>query len=158
VDREERMEAFRAYLSEQGLKCTKQRMAIATVFFGSEAHLSLPEILSLAQEEHSTVGYATVYRTMKLLTDSGLASEHKFGEANVRYEATHEGEHHDHIICNQCGKIVEYEDDRIEELQDALAARLGFEVSSHRHEIYGDCVRPDCPDRPAEVADAEAGA
>jgi len=145
------MDAFRGYLSDQGLKCTRQRVAIATVFFRSDSHLSLPEILALAQGEHATVGYATVYRTMKLLTECGLAAEHKFGEANVRYEPTHEGEHHDHIICNQCGKIVEYEDERIEELQDALASRLGFRVSSHRHEIYGDCVRPGCPDRP-EVA------
>ena len=77
-----------------------------------------------------------------------MASEHKFGESNVRYEPTHEGEHHDHIICNECGKIVEYEDDRIERLQHELAKSLGFEVVSHRHEIYGKCVRVDCPDRP----------
>lgn len=153
MDRDEQMEAFREYLSDQGLKFTRQRRAIAEVFFRSEAHLSLPELLELAQAEQKSIGYATVYRTMKLLAECGLASEHKFGEANVRYEATHEGEHHDHIICNQCGKIVEYEDDRIEQLQDELARALGFEVSSHRHEIYGDCVRPACPDRPARVAE-----
>jgi len=151
------MDAFRNYLSEQGLKSTKQRIAIARAFFDSDEHLSLPEILTLAQREHASVGYATVYRTMKLLTECGLASEHKFGESNVRYEPTHDGEHHDHIICNQCGKIFEYEDDQIEALQEALAKQLGFTVSSHRHEIYGDCIRTDCPDRPAALADAQAG-
>jgi Fur family ferric uptake transcriptional regulator len=145
------MDAFKEYLSNEGLKFTRQRKAIAQVFFGSDQHLSLMELLELAQQEHAGIGYATVYRTMKLLTECGLASEHKFGEANVRYEATHDGEHHDHIICNQCGKIVEYEDERIEQLQELLAKQLGFEVSSHRHEIYGDCVRVDCPDRPAGV-------
>ncbi len=153
MDRHEQMSAFKDYLTAEGLKFTRQRRAIAEVFFDSEAHLSLPELLEMAQERQPSIGYATVYRTMKLLTECGLASEHKFGEANVRYESTHEGEHHDHIICNQCGKIVEYEDERIEELQEELAKALGFEVSSHRHEIYGDCVRPGCPDRPARVAE-----
>lgn len=145
----EQLEQLRGYLSEQGLKFTRQREAIARVFFASNEHLSLLELLERAQEQVPSIGYATVYRTMKLLTECGLALEHKFGEANVRYEQTHEGEHHDHIICNECGKIVEYEDHRIEELQHELAQALGFEVVSHRHEIYGRCVRPNCPDRPA---------
>lgn len=144
----EQTDKLRAYLTEKGLKFTRQREAIARVFFASDEHLSLLELLERAQEVVPSIGYATVYRTMKLLTECGLASEHKFGEANVLYEPTHEGEHHDHIICNDCGKIIEYEDERIEELQEQLATSLGFEVVSHRHEIYGRCVRPNCPDRP----------
>ncbi len=152
MEPKEQLEQLRSYLTTQGMKFTRQREAIARVFFASDAHLSLLELLERAQEEMPSIGYATVYRTMKLLTECGLASEHKFGEANVRYEPTHDGEHHDHIICNECGKIVEYEDDRIEALQDELARALGFEVVSHRHEIYGHCVRPNCPDRPGAKA------
>lgn len=145
----EQLDELKAYLSAKGLKFTRQREAIARVFFAQEEHLSLLELLERAQVEVPSIGYATVYRTMKLLTECGLASEHKFGESNVLYEPTHEGEHHDHIICNECGKIVEYEDERIEQLQEELARSLGFEVVSHRHEIYGRCLRRNCPDRPA---------
>lgn len=149
----EHLDTFKAYLTEQGLRYTRQREAIAEVFFDSDAHLSLPELLELAKARHSSVGYATVYRTMKLLAECGLAAEHKFAEGNVRYEPTHDGEHHDHMICVTCGRIVEYEDERIEQLQEELAAAHGFKVVSHRHEIYAECTTPNCPelDRPQET-------
>ena len=96
-----------------------------------------------------------MYRTMKLLASSGLAHEHKFADGNVRYEPA--GEHHDHLICVRCGKIVEYEDHEIERLQEELAARYGFRVVGHRHEIYGDCLTPDCPEMDREQeGDVEA--
>ncbi|MCA9489829.1 MAG: transcriptional repressor [Myxococcales bacterium] len=142
------MEQFRTWLAERGLKVTKQREAIADVFFGSGGHLSLEELLELAKEQQPSVGYATVYRTMKILAESGLASEHKFAEGNVRYEPSIEGEHHDHLICVTCGKILEYEDERVERLQEEVARKHGLRVVSHRHEIYGECVRAACPDRP----------
>lgn len=152
-DQDEQMERFRDYLTSQGLKFTRQRRTIAEVFFLSGAHLSLPELLDLARSEQPSIGYATVYRTMKLMAESGLAAEHKFAEGSVRYEPRVEGEHHDHLICVRCGRIVEYEDDEIERLQDELAARYGFRVVGHRHEIYGDCVIVDCPElsRPQET-------
>lgn len=117
------------------------------MFFESKAHLSLLELLELARGRHASVGYATVYRTMKILAECGLAHEHKFAEGSVRYEPALEGEHHDHLICVTCGRIVEYEDERIEKLQDELAEEHGFRVVSHRHEIYGECLTPDCPER-----------
>lgn len=151
------MEQFRSWLVERGLKVTRQREAIAEVFFSSGAHLSLEELLELAKAQHPSVGYATVYRTMKILAECGLASEHKFGEGNVRYEPAVEGEHHDHLICVTCGKILEYEDPRIEAFQDELAAKYGLRVVSHRHEIYGECVRAACPDRPKAAGRAATG-
>lgn len=152
----EAVEAFRAFLVEQGLKFTKQRRVIAEVFFDSGNHLSLAELHELARKQQSSVGYATVYRTMKLMAESGLAHEHKFAEGNVRYEPA-DGDHHDHLICIRCGKIVEYEDHEIERLQDELAAKHGFKVVGHRHEIYGDCLTENCPEmsRPQET-DVEA--
>jgi Fur family ferric uptake transcriptional regulator len=141
----EQMEKFRQYLVEQGLKLTQQRQAIAEVFFRGGKHFSLTELLTLARKRQTSIGYATVYRTMKLMAESGLASEHKFVEGQeVRYEPAVEGQHHDHLICVHCGRIIEFEDEEIERLQLVIAARHGFSVTSHRHEIYGACGRSDC--------------
>jgi len=147
VEHVEQIDQFKAYLVTQGLKFTRQREAIANVFFDSTAHLSLADLLELAKVRQPSVGYATVYRTMKLLADCGLATEHKFAEGNVRYEPAIAGHHHDHLICVDCGRIVEYEDDQIERLQDELARRHGFRVVSHRHEIYAECQVVNCPER-----------
>ena len=83
------------------------------------------------------------------MVDSGLAHEHKFGEGVVRYEAA--GEHHDHMICGDCGRIIEYEDERIESIQDEVAAGHGFRVTGHRHEIYVQCLTVDCAHREASA-------
>jgi Fur family ferric uptake transcriptional regulator len=130
MERSEQIEQFKVFLTNQGLKYTRQRQAIAEVFFGSQAHLSLVDLLDLAKARQPSVGYATVYRTMKLLAESGLATEHKFAEGNVRYEPSVAGEHHDHLICVTCGRIVEYEDEQIEKLQEDLARRHGFRSSA----------------------------
>lgn len=137
----EHVEAFRAFLAESGLKVTRQREAIAEAFFATERHVTLPELLDLVRKDHDKVGYATVYRTMKLLHESGLAVEHKFADGHALYEPAHEGDHHDHLICWDCGAIVEFEDEVIEERQHGIAEREGFDVVSHRHVIYGRCVQ-----------------
>ena len=136
------MKKFRVYLMAQGLKSTAQREAIARVFFASEGHLSLNQLLARAKVERSSVGYATVYRTRKLLAESGLASQHDFGGGETRFEPAVEGEHHDHLLCTRCGLIIEFEDEEIERRQHAVTESRGFVVTSHRHEIYGLCV--DC--------------
>lgn len=132
---------FKSYLSDQGLKFTRQRQAIAEVVFGSDEHLTLNQILERARGEQPSVGYATVYRTMKLLSESGLATEHRFDDGQARYERA-DDDHHDHIICGTCGRIVEFEDHEIERRQERIARKLGFKVNSHRHEIYADCIQP----------------
>ena len=139
------LDLFREFLAKQGLKCTRQRQAIAEVFLATETHPSLMEILELARQRHTSVGYATVYRTMKLMTECGLATEHRFGEGDyTRYEPNVAGGHHDHLICVACGKIVEFEDPQIEKNQKAVASRFGFKVAWHRHEIYGYCGQAGC--------------
>lgn len=141
---EEQLERFRRYLTRQGLKFTRQRRAIAEVFYASGKHLSLQELLEMAREQESSIGYATVYRTMKLLADGGLAVEHQFADGQARYEPAEEGHHHDHIICVECGRIVEFEDDEIERRQDDIAERNGFRVAAHKLEIYAQCLREPC--------------
>ncbi|NCG20787.1 MAG: transcriptional repressor [Rhodobacterales bacterium] len=136
------MAVFRDRLVELGLKYTKQRRVIAEVFFSVDAHLTLAELHQRSLVKAPSIGYATVYRTMRLMVESGLAHEHKFGEGVVRYEPA--GEHHDHMICHDCGRIMEYEDERVEAIQHEVAAGLGFRVIGHRHEIYVQCLTVDC--------------
>lgn len=136
---------FRAYLKAQGLKSTKQREAIAEVFFVTERHLSLNDVLERTQRTQPSVGYATVYRTMKLMTEAGVANEHKFADNDLAlYEPNIEDGHHDHLICVDCGRIIEFEDELIEKRQDDIAEREGFVVQKHRLEIYGSCQRKNC--------------
>lgn len=145
-----RMIQFRDYLAQRGLKVTRQREAIAEVLFAAERHLSLTQLLERSKAIEPSIGFATVYRTMKLMSESGLAEEHKFADnGQSHYEVT--GVHHDHLICVECGRIVEYEDEEVERRQEAVARAYGFEVVSHRHEIYGRCVANPCPYRTGAV-------
>jgi Fur family ferric uptake transcriptional regulator len=135
---------LKTYITEHGLKSSRQRELIADVFFESGGHMRVDELLERVREVDPKVGQATVYRTMKLLTDCGLATPHQFGDGHTRYEPVtpDDEEHHDHLICNSCGKIVEFFDERIEKLQDEVAAEHGFAVTDHRMELYGQC--PAC--------------
>jgi Fur family transcriptional regulator, ferric uptake regulator len=131
---------WQTYLAEKRLNTTAQREAIVEQFFRHSEHISIEELLARVRKRHPRVGYATVYRTLKLLVESGLASERQFGDGQARYEVA--GQHHDHLICAECGVILEFEDDEIERLQERVAERLGgFEVVRHRHELYALCPR-----------------
>ena len=131
---------WRAYLEEQGLNTTQQREIIVDAFLRCRDHISIEELLNRVRKRNKKVGYATVYRTLKLLVESGLAHQRQFGDGQARYEV--DGDHHDHLICTKCGLILEFEDDEIERLQDRIAQRLGgFEVTRHRHELYGRCPK-----------------
>ena len=136
------IQLFRRYLREQGLPVTPQREAVADAIFNSRGHLSVEELWNKVREQDTKVSVATVYRTMKLLNECGLAHARNFGDGQTRYEAAAGREHHDHLICTRCGTIVEFENDRIEAMQDAVARKHGFKVTSHKMELYGLCK--DC--------------
>lgn len=140
------LEHFRAILYEhmekRGLRSTEQRKVIVETFFKAPHHISIEELLAEVRKDDPRVGYATVYRTLKLLTECGVAFERKFGDGLTRYELADESSHHDHLICVECGKIVEFEEPKIEELQERIAARYGFVLKTHKHEMYGSCS--DC--------------
>ena len=141
-DVEAKIETLNEFLAGQGLKSTKQRDLIASIVLETEGHIGVEDIYRKARKRDPRVGFSTVYRTMKLLKECGLVSERHFGDGVARYEPVHDGEHHDHLICVRCHDIVEFEDEDIEKRQDAIAARHGFQVQSHKHEIYGLC--PKC--------------
>lgn len=141
---------WRTYLQENNLNTTQQRELIVDQFLRCRDHVSIDELLARVRKRNRKVGYATVYRTLKLLVDSGLAIQRQFGDGQARFEV--DGDHHDHLICTKCGLILEFEDDEIEALQERIAERLGgFKVTRHRHELYGLCPKargiPDgyCP-------------
>ncbi len=138
----DRFSIFRDHLRQQGLKSTAQRDDIAHVFFASNRHISVEELYIEVKRINPRIGYATVYRTMKLLTECGLAVERHFRDGEARYESQAEGHHHDHMICEGCGKIIEFTEERIETLQATVAQRLGFQITGHKMELYGRCA--DC--------------
>ncbi|MGE0401098.1 MAG: Fur family transcriptional regulator [Kofleriaceae bacterium] len=139
-DTGELKERWRTYIQDKRLNVTAQREAIVEQFLRTRDHVSIDELLSKVRKRQPKVGYATVYRTLKLLVDSGLAVERQFGDGQARFEVV--GDHHDHLICVKCGLILEFEDDEIERLQDKIAERLGgFTVLRHRHELYGVCPK-----------------
>jgi Fur family ferric uptake transcriptional regulator len=132
-------EHLAAWIAARGLKATRQRDLIVDIFFSQTGHLSVDELLEKVTARDRTIGAATVYRTMKILADAGLASARHFEGGQTRYEAALDRHHHDHLICTSCGNIFEFENERIEELQDRVAAEHGFTVTHHKLELYGLC-------------------
>ena len=133
-------QVFQEYLAKNQLKLTPQRMCILDVFLRYRGHMASEELYEQVKKRDPHIGQATVYRTLKLLSGSGLAKEVHFGDGLTRYENTHGEEHHDHLICERCGKNMEVVDPRIEALQEELAARHGFSLTSHRMYLYGLCA------------------
>ncbi len=128
------------YLAGQGLRSTSQRDTILGVFVDAGRHVSAEELYALVKKEHQGIGYATVYRTLKLLADAGLAEERRFEDGFTRYEYRATDGHHDHLICTRCGRIIEFENERIEQLQQDVARKNRFLVQSHKLELYGLCA------------------
>jgi Fur family ferric uptake transcriptional regulator len=139
-------ESLQGYMVKKGLRSTSQRRLVTDVFFRTGGHMSIEDLLAKVREQDPRVGYATVYRTLRLLAECELANVRHFGDGVTRYELRDEGEHHhDHLICTECQRIVEFEDEAIEVLQDRVAERYGYRLKSHKHELYGVC--PQCQAR-----------
>jgi Fur family ferric uptake transcriptional regulator len=133
---------FEDYVRRHGLKSTSQRDAIVDMFLKTSGHMSIDDLLARVRKKAPKVGYATVYRTLKLLTDCGIAAARQFGDGQTRFEVMGDHAHHDHLICVQCGLILEFENDTIEKLQDEMAERLGgFKLVRHKMELYGLCPK-----------------
>lgn len=136
------LKQFSEYIIANGLKFTPQRRLIVDVFLKQDGHLTTEELYDKVRREDSSIGQATVYRTLKLLCESGLAKEVFFGNGMARYEKTFGSPHHDHLICIACGKQVEFVDESIEKLQEELAEKNNFLLTSHHMYLYGVC--PSC--------------
>ena len=155
----EKERAFQQYIQTSGLKTTRQRNTIVNVFFSMKGHISVEELLRQVKAVNPKIGYATVYRTLHLLVASGLVEERRFGDGLARYEGHSDIEHHDHMICLDCGEISEFYNPRLESLQDKLAEENNFEIYRHRLELYGVCKdKEECLARKNKKAGKAQGA
>ncbi len=129
-------------LKKAGLKITGPRVKIFHVLTTSDKrHLSAEDIYHLLHDQNEDIGLATVYRVLTQFESSGLIHRHRFDEDCAVFELS-DGEHHDHLVCINCQKVVEFVDDVIEQRQEDIAKNNGFEITDHSLYIYGTC--PDC--------------
>ena len=132
-DRKSKLEVLCA---ERGLKMTDQRRVIARVLSEASDHPDDEAVHRRATAIDANISIATVYRTVRLFEEAGILAKHDFGDGRARYEETPD-EHHDHLIDIQCGKVVEFHNDEIEELQRKIAEKAGYRLVGHRLELYG---------------------
>lgn len=130
---------FQNYLKKKDLRNTPQRELILDTFLKREEHMSAEQLYEIAKKRDASIGQATVYRLLKLLSEAGLAREVDFGDGVMRYEHSYNHPHHDHLVCRRCGKTLEIMDSVIEELQKRVAEKFGFELTDHEMYLYGFC-------------------
>jgi Fur family ferric uptake transcriptional regulator len=135
------LEILMQYFRTKGLRLTEQRKVIVNHFCSRGKHYSIEELYTELKEHSPNIGSATVYRTMQLLVDAGLATESKFKDDITRYEPSRRKPHHDHMICLRCGRIIEFENKKIEQLQNETAQKHNFHAVSHKLELYGYCSK-----------------
>lgn len=138
-------EIFHRHIQRAGLKRTAQRDLILDVFLASDDHLSSEDLYRLVQEKDPTIGQTTVYRTLKLMTEAGIAREVRFGDGRTRYERNSKLPRHHHMICIECGHTIEFLSSELEAIQTEIAARYRFEPTQHSLRIFGLCA--DCRER-----------
>ncbi len=135
---------FKRLIRDMGMKVTHQRLAILGALSLGRAHVTAQEVFEIVHQKHPEVGFATVYRFLRKLTEYHFVTEVRMGGSPARYELT-PNHHHDHLTCTACGKIVEFENKTIESLQEKIAAENGFSLTHHVLELYGRCR--DCKDK-----------
>lgn len=130
--------SLKQLIRSMGLKVTGQRVLILQALHQGRAHVTAQELYETVHTEDASIGFATVYRFLRDLAGAGIVTELRMGGASARYEIAPQ-RHHDHLTCVSCGKICEFENHEIEELQERVAAQFGFELTSHVLELYGKC-------------------
>jgi len=135
------IEILEKFITEKGLRYTSQREEILKIFLSVEKHLSIDELHKIIKKKNTKIGYTTVYRTMKLLEETGLCNEIDFGDGISRFEHLYGHEHHDHLICVKCGGYIEVIKPKIEELQEKLAKEHRFTPLRHKLQIFGMCSK-----------------
>ena len=138
----EEIDVLEEYISVNNLKITKQRRTVLKIFLESKDHVSVEELYNEVLKTEPKIGLATVYRTLALLTKSGLALEMDFGDGQKRYESSYNSVHHDHMVCTECGKILEFNHPLIEKYQEEVAMQKNFKITSHKLDLFGLCQ--DC--------------
>jgi Fur family ferric uptake transcriptional regulator len=136
------MEKWKKYKDDKGFKNSPKRMDVIFYFLRKDKHWSVEELYEEMKKKGFKVSYSTIYRTLRRLVESGLANQIELGDGFLRFEPSHRGEHHDHLICISCGKIIEFYDEELEKLQENIGKKHNFTIKSHKLDIFGIC--DDC--------------
>lgn len=132
-------ELLQTQIAKNHLKLTRQRREIFEAFAGMARHVTAEEVYRQVSKKTPGVGLSTIYRTLNLFCQFGLAEARQFGDGHTRYDPVYNKHHHDHLICTQCGRITEFENRHIERLQEQVARRHHFRIQEHKLELYGLC-------------------
>lgn len=136
--------SLNSYLAANQLKQSKQRNIVIETFLNSAKHIDAEKLHEILHAHNHNIGLATIYRTLNLLKEAKLVEQNSFGDGRSVFEINHPNDHHDHLVCLNCQKVIEFENDRIEALQLELTKNLGFELASHRLDLYAYCTKTDC--------------
>lgn len=132
-------EILNEFLARKNLRHSAQRERVLEEFLAVERHMTAEELYDILKRKNPEIGCATVYRSMKIFSQCGLAREVKLGNRKSSYEHVYHHKHHDHLICLKCGKMVEFSEPTIEKFQQRVAGKYGFEIEDHSLAIYGVC-------------------
>ena len=143
---------FADFIKTRGQRQTPERFAILDEVYTAQDHFDADTLYARLRANGVQVSRATVYNTLELLLECDLVVRHQFGGAQAKYERAYAYWQHDHLICVDCGEILEFCDPRLQEIQESVASIYGFEVARHALTVYGHCRRPACPNRAAGAA------
>jgi Fur family ferric uptake transcriptional regulator len=129
------------HLRAKNLKKTEQRFHILDIFLTTTGHISAYELHALIRKHHPDIGFSTVYRTMKLFTECGIANEVNFGDGKSRFEKAFRRDNHGHLICTKCGRTEEFTSPSVENVQKQIVGKYGYKSQGFRFEIYGLCKK-----------------
>ena len=133
------LSGFKDVLRKEGLKITPQRIAVLEEIIKDKGHRESEDVYMAIKTQKTHVSRATVYRTLDILVQHGFARKLNLGDGRARYETKIDSPHHDHIICNECGKIIEFVNDDIEKMQKEIAKQHHFKLQQHIHQLFGIC-------------------
>ncbi len=140
IEKHKELSKFSEFLKKKSLKITNQRLLIAEKIFSLNSHFTVEELTDMLKDKKDEISRATIYRTVSLLVESGQLIEHDFGQNSKYYEFSPTSkEHHDHIVCIDCGFIEEFQNQEIEKLQINIANRYSYELIDHSLNLYGKC-------------------
>ena len=146
--REEVKKIFTAFLKQKNLRKTPERFAILDEIYGRKDHFDVDSLYVSMQDKNYRVSRATVYNTLDLLVECDLVTRHQFGQSQSQYEKAFGFRQHDHLICTDCNKVVEFCDPRIQNIQNTVGELLKFEVIHHSLLLYANCIKKDCEKKP----------
>lgn len=155
---EEVRDIFSAYLKQRNQRQTPERFAVLEEIYGVDDHLDADELYLRMKQKEGQVSRATVYNTLELLLDCDLVVRHQFGKNQAKYERAYSYWQHDHLICLDCSKVLEFCDPRLQSIQEMVAEIYQFRISHHSLTMYGKCMREVCPNRPEPAESSESGA